>query len=417
MRKFVRYSFKLKNINFIVAFALILVVKTAEFYPAKLTPLFVRLIQSLSYGIAHTAYHVDLQVSDRDLDKLKAIEGDRVVLMPNHPSLDDGIVLFLLSTRLGQLFNYLVAQDNFNGWQGEFLQRIGSYSIKRGVGDRASIAYTLNLLRQNATKLVIFAEGGCSYQNDTVMPFRSGAVQMPLQVLHKLAKETSEVPNFFLVPISLKYRYRGSMDKAIADSLQQLETRLGIIPTTEAFYPRLRAIGERVVTNLEKEYEIAPPKTHPLLLNQRIENIKTRLLTNCEEKLGITSASHLPMRERVYKIQALLDTDDEPSPVSETLYKATVRLLNFDAIYDGYVAAAPTPERFLDTLIRLEREVFSIDRPQPKGYRHAFLKIGAPVNLKDYLHPYKQNRTETIETITRQMQQAVQENLQAIAPQ
>ncbi|MBP0017064.1 MAG: 1-acyl-sn-glycerol-3-phosphate acyltransferase [Cyanobacteria bacterium SBLK] len=386
-------------------------VKRAEFYPAKLTPLFVRLIQSLSYGVAYTAYRLNLKVADRDLDKLKAIEGDRFVLMPNHPSFSDAIALCLLSARSGQLFHYLVAHDNFRGWQGEFLQRMGCYSIKRGAGDRPSIAYTLALLRQDATKLVIFPEGGCSYQNDTVMPFRPGAVQMPLQVLQKLAQQTAVVPNFFLVPISLKYRYRTSMTNTISNSLRQLETTLDIVPKNKSFYPRLRAIGEKVLNNIEREYSIFTPNLYESDLNRRIKKVRTHLITDCEQKLGIDSNSHLPLRERVYKIQFLLDSQSELSSGSATLYKATIRLLNFDALYDGYVAADPTSERFLDTLTRLEREVLAIDRPQPKGDRDAFVKIGDPVNLKNYLPACKQDRTQTIDNLTQKIQDAVQQNL------
>ena len=88
-----------------------------------------------------------------------------------------------------------------------------------------------------------------------------------------------------------------------------------------------------------------------------------------------------------------------------------IRLLNFDAIYDGYVAAAPTPERFLDTLTRLEREVFNIERPRPKGHRQAVVQVGDPVNLKEHFSSYKQDKEETIKALTLQMQQAVQDNL------
>ncbi|MEM9541473.1 MAG: 1-acyl-sn-glycerol-3-phosphate acyltransferase [Cyanobacteria bacterium P01_E01_bin.42] len=385
--------------------------KPAEFYPAQLTPFFVRLVHLLSSGFARTVYRLKLQVAERDLEKLKAIEGDRAVLMPNHPSFNDAIALGLLSARSGQLFHYLVAHDNFHGWRGKFLQRMGCYSIKRGMGDRASIAYTLDLLRQNATKLVIFPEGGCSYQNDTVMPFRPGAVQMPLQALQKLAKQTPDIPNLFLVPISCKYRYWTPMTKAIAKSLRNLETRLEIVPPTQEFYPRLRAIGESVLNRIEREYAIVPPNTDESDLNQRIETARSRIITDCEQKLGIDARSHLPLRERVYKIQSLLDSQSEPSPVSIPLYKATIRLLNFDALYDGYVAADPTVERFLDTLTRLEREVLEIDRPQPKGDRDVLLAIGDPINLKDYLSAYKQERTQTVAKLTQQIQNIVQQNL------
>ncbi|MBW4574819.1 MAG: hypothetical protein KME08_05985 [Aphanothece sp. CMT-3BRIN-NPC111] len=65
------------------------------------------------------------------------------------------------------------------------------------------------------------------------------------------------------------------------------------------------------------------------------------------------------------------------------IYKATTRLLNFDAIYDGYAAALPTSERFLETLIRLDGEVFGICQPTSKGHRKAIARIGEPVSLKD----------------------------------
>ncbi|HCF29600.1 MAG TPA: hypothetical protein DEV81_20895 [Cyanobacteria bacterium UBA11049] len=92
--------------------------------------------------------------------------------------------------------------------------------------------------------------------------------------------------------------------------------------------------------------------------------------------------------------------------------KAAWRVLNFDAIYDGYVAANLTPERFLDTLIRLERDVFNIDRPRPKGHRQALLRVAEPLNLKDWFADYQQNRTITVKTVTQKIHQQVQQKLE-----
>ena len=86
-------------------------------------------------------------------------------------------------------------------------------------------------------------------------------------------------------------------------------------------------------------------------------------------------------------------------------------MLNFDAIYDGYVAANPTQERFLDTLTRLEREVFDIDKPPPKGYRQARVKVGELVNLKDFFADYQRDRAGTVNAVMLKIQQAVQNNL------
>jgi 1-acyl-sn-glycerol-3-phosphate acyltransferase len=340
-----------------------------------------------------------------------------VVYLPNHSNLDDGLVMFLLSARLGQLFNYVVAYEAFQGLIGKLMQKVGAYSIRRGVGDRYSIVQTLKILQQPQCKLVIFPEGGCSYQNETVMPFRPGAVELSFKAIEKIAKQDT-VPNFYLVPVSIKYGYPNSSDVEIERALQRLETVLDLHPQENDFYWRLRNVAERVLTNLETEYHVSP--IEPRDWNQRIRRLKERMLDYCEKKLDLSSATALPDRERVYKIQSILwflDRSDRQLDLDyERIDRTTVRLLNFDAIYDGYVAANPTKERFFATIDRLEREVFNIDRPKFKGWRQAIVKIGTPIDLKKYyLDAVNEEpaveRQEIIDRLTDTLQQTVQANL------
>ena len=387
-----------------------LAVQSPKFYPPKVKPFLVRLCQLLSQPLGRLLFHLDLVIEPESLAKLKKLGEERIVLMPNHPNFSDGIAIFLLSARLKEIFNYMVAEDNFRGFQGKFMQATGAYSIRRGLGDRPSITQTLNLLRQPACRLVLFPEGGCSFQNDHVTPFRTGAIQLPLQALGKLAKKEN---NFYLVPISIKYRYTGNTTKLIEDSLSSLEESLSLAKTTDDFYPRLRSVAGIVLTNLEQEYEISREEISPEDWNQRIQNLKDRIIKVCETQLGCTTNPQVQLRERVYKINHVLESRAEELTDSTYQFMRTslIRLLNFDAIYDGYVAAAPTPERFLDTLTRLEREVFNIERPRPKGHRQAVVQVGDPVNLKEHFSSYKQDKEETIKALTLQMQQAVQDNL------
>lgn len=390
-----------------------------SFYPPKLNPLLTRLLQSLSYLIADNLYQVRLVVEAADIDQLKALGDKRVVYLANHPTFDDGIVMFLLSARLGQLFHYIVAHDNFQGWQGKLLQWGGAYSIRRGLGDRASITQTLKLLKQPACKLVIFPEGACSYQNDTVTPFRTGAIQMPLQAISQLVKQGNSVPDLYLAPVGIKYRYTASMHSAIARTLTRLEEALAVSPKASDFYGRLRAVAEEVFRRLEAEYDFNSTLQMQMDWNHRIEQLKTHVLTECEQTLGLTMAPQFSMRERVYKIQSVIEeqsgeTTTLDEGMADNLYRATVRLLNFAAIYDGYVAENPTSERFLDTLMRLEKEVFQLAKPISKGPRKALIRVGEPVNLKDYVEAYKQDRGTTTAQLTQQLQQAVQTNLDLI---
>ena len=335
-------------------------------------------------------------------------------------------MVFLLSARIGQLFHYVVALEAFQGIIGKLMQKMGAYSIRRGVGDRQSVIQTLKILQQPKCKLVIFPEGGCSYQNDTVIPFRSGAVELSFKAMEKLVKRDGLVPDFYLVPVSLKYYYPGATEVQIDQALSRLSRALSLDSVQDDAYLRLRAIAERVLRNLEAEYFLTPLKEHDW--NQRIKNLKQQMLNCCEAKLGLSSTANLPNRERVYKIQSILNTisnqEKQANIDYDQIHLTTVRLLNFDAIYDGYVAENPTPERFFATIDRLEREVFQIDRPKFKGRRVVKAKIGTPINLKEYWQQYTAEQQiasdsksqpssslSAVNSITQKLQGVVQANL------
>lgn len=384
----------------------------SKFIPPTRNPLLTRILQSISYLVVYFGYSIQLVIDEEDVDKVKAIADSRTVLLPNHSNLDDGLVMFLLSARLGQLFNYVVAHEAFRGAIGKLMQVVGAYSIRRGVGDRYSIMQTLEILQQPQCKLVIFPEGGCSYQNDTVIPFRSGALELSFKAIAKLVKQTGTVPNFYLLPVSLKYYYPDANEQAISRALSRLESTLSLKPAGDV-YSRLRTVAERVLSELETEYRVIPEDSNDW--DRRITNLRKRMLNYCEEKLGIPPANQVADRERVYKIQSILsslaDSDRQQFVDYEHIYQTTVRLLNFDAIYDGYIAAKPTPERFFATIDRLEKEVFSCDRPKFKGRRKAVVKIGTIINLKEYWQDYQSDRQSTIAKLTELVQQEVAANL------
>lgn len=409
------------------------------FYPPKQRPLMTRLVQSISYPLARILYKTRISVTEESVGKVRAIDNARIVFVCNHPTMEDGITLFVLSARLGQLFHYIVAYEAFAGLMGWFIQRLGCYSIRRGLGDRASISQTLSLLKAPRCRLVIFPEGGCSYQNDTIMPFRPGAIQLPMSVLSQLAKKAEspeKIPDVYVVPISLKYRYMQPMERVIENTISHLEDALNIQEQTnlrsDSSYQRLREIAHQVILRIETEADL--PHEGTLDWNQRIDRLRQIFIHKCESALNIEPNVNDPLRERVYKVQALLEdletagdltipaeaTQENRTGIANTIspqdvYWNTIRLLNFDAIYDGYVAEAPTPERFLDTLMRLEREVFHLEQARPKAPRKACFYIGSPINLKDYLADYKADRSQTVDQLASHLQQTMQANLDKMA--
>jgi Acyltransferase len=386
-----------------------------NFYPPQLNPALVQLCQLASPVIGWWRYRMRLQVEPEGLQQLAALRNHRVLLLPNHPTFHDWIAIFLLSAKLREQFHYLAAYERFQGQEAWFLQQMGAYSIRRGLGDRASVTKTIELLMQPQCRLVLFPEGGCSFQNDTVMPFRTGAIQTAFQSINRLVKQGESVPEFYVVPISLKYRYLGDMTPVIDNMLTRLEKAVQVSSATTS-YQRLRRVAEQVMIRLEKDYDLHHETVMERPWSDRIAHLKSHVLQQCEQKLEITSSADSFLRERVYKIQHILESRAEAIAADdfgtyEFIHAATARLLNFDAIYDGYVADHPTPERFLDTLIRLEREIFQIDQPVPKGDRKVLIHIGESINLKDYFKDYQSDRSSTTTYITEQLRQTVQCNL------
>lgn len=392
--------------------------RSHSFYPPRLNPPLVSLLQTVAPALAQIAHRLDLIVSSEPSVQLETLQEKPCLLLCNHPSFDDSIVLFLFSAYLREPFYYMTAYEQFLGWQGWGLQQVGAYSMQRGLSDRNSVAQTLELLTQPDCKLVIFPEGGCSFQNDTVMPFRPGAVQIGLQALARCAKRGQPVPDLHVVPLSLKYRYTGRMTPVIEKTLASLEQALDITANGD-HYRRLRAVAQQILSQFEREYQLVLPDTADW--NQRIAALKDKVLQQCEQELGLTAAAHEPNRERVYRIRHAIDRQQNLALKTgaqsdwKSMSRAMIRVLNFDASYDGYVAEKPTPERFLDTLVRFEREVFGIDQPRPKAHRQAFLRIGQPVNLKDQLEAYRHDRAATVTPLVAQLQQTVQHNLNMLS--
>lgn len=384
-----------------------------KFIPPEQNPWLVRSLQSFFYLVAYFVFNFRLVISEADLAKVRAIANSRVVYLPNHSNLDDGMVVFQLSARVGQMFHYIVAIEAFRGAIGKLIRKVGAYSIRRGVADRPSVVQTLKILQEPAAKLVIFPEGGCSYQNDTVIPFRTGAVELAFKALERLYKQSGAVADLYIVPVSLKYCYPEITAAEISQALRDLEAALEI-KTEGDNYVRIRAISERILTNLEAEY-LSSQVDITQDGDRRIQNLRTRMLDYCEEKLDLTSRVQMRDRERVYKIQSVLrnleDRDKNSAIDYEHIYLTTVRLLNFDAIYDGYIAEKPTLERYLATIDRFEREVFQIDQAKPKGKRKIITTIGTPINLKDHWQAYQTEKGATIDKLTLAAQQEVQAHL------
>ncbi len=377
-----------------------------------------------------------LDIDAESIERLKAACAHPTVLAPNHTAHADPAVMFLLSKRLSQTFYYMAARETFDKGrlgtiQGFLLQRMGAYSIVRGTSDRNAFRMTRKLLSQGTSPVVIFAEGEISRQNDTVMRFERGTIQLCFWALDDM-KKANVSKSLYVFPIGIKYRYTKNMWNAIDAAMTRLEYK--ILPA-DAFvkdlqieclerYERLRRIGVAMLGALAKEYHLnLTPKTGDVetaSLTVQIQALKEHILSHAENIMGIQPTGDI--LSRVRNLKNLVDAEVYRDVEQMTAYERKIheqqlqkfqlfypdleRLINFIAISDGYVAEKPSPERYLDVITRLEKEVFGAAKM--RGPRSASIRVGNPMNLANYYEHYRTQRRETVEQITVELETTVQ---------
>ena len=365
-----------------------------------------------------------LDVDSESIERLKMIEGHPTVLAPNHAARADPAVTFLLSKQVSQQYYYMTARETFDkgrfgGLRSFLLQQFGAFSIVRGTADRNAFRTTRELLSEGSWPLVVFAEGEISRQNDTVMRFERGIIQLCFWALDDMAKAEIDKP-LYVVPMGIKYHYPQDMWNDIDTALTELEEN--ILPPADRTpierYERLRRIGIAIFKTLAAEYQYKVDDTVPL--DMHIQKLKEQILSHVEKIMGIHSEADVLTRVRALKnlVDAEVYRDIEQMTEYERkiheellqkfqrFYPDLERLINFIAISDGYVAEERSPERFLEVIMRLEREVFGTSKL--RGPRVASIRVGEPKNLRESYDTYKAQKRETVEQITLELERVVQ---------
>jgi acyltransferase-like protein len=393
---------------------------TLDFRPPKENRLILRLSQAaLPMAMGRGRGIVAVSLAKTDWSHLESLRGGRAILSANHPTTSDPLIALYLSQRLGEPFNYMACRELFHGPWGWTIQRLGAYSIHRGLPDRQSFRMTRHLLAEMDRKVVIFPEGETYDQNDSLIPFQQGVVQIGYGALDALRKAGREAV-LPLLPIAVKYCCVSDARPAIDAGLEALEGALGLSPARgEGFYVRLRRVGERVLARMELEFRIKPVPGADL--SERIAAAKEHVLDRVARQVGVARPSYLPLSEQMRALfNAVYEFADEFAEAldeygrrqharrvaaSRPLLRDLRRLQNFLIVTDGYVAERMSGERFLDVISRLEREVLGKVRHRVR--REAVVRIAPPIDLGQRYEAYRQRKRETVAEVTAEVEGCV----------
>jgi 1-acyl-sn-glycerol-3-phosphate acyltransferase len=373
---------------------------------------------------------VGVDYDENDLARVRALAGERVLLVPNHPTNTEPAILFHLSCRVGQPFHFLACREAFEplwGAWGQVIRRVGAFSVVRGTADRASFRATRDLLAGQKSKLVVFPEGEVYSQNDTLLPFNAGIFQLAFWALDDLRKASGGEAPLYVLPVALKYRFVRDMSGAIRASLARLE-RFNGLPVDRAggSYDRLRRIGLTMLRSVEQEYRLPTPTGEDAEadLTPRMTAIKEAILQRVATAAGLPlpKGDTLPdrMRTLIHHVEEVTEGEPErraaPTPYERALHhekrerarpllRDLKRLANYIALTDNYVRADPTPERMADTLQRLERESFG--RAILDGPRRCRVRIGEPINLAERYADYQKAKRAEVARVTHEVESQV----------
>lgn len=393
------------------------------FLPPIINPLVVGFIRVIfPFGMRTLLGGLSVYISDDDLAKLRAYQGKRMLLLPNHPNGEEPFVLFEIFKRMNEVFNVVAAREVFDwehGFRGWLLRRVGAYSVIRGTADRESFMMSKKILMEGQNRLVIFIEGEISRGNETLIPFEPGVLQLAFWAQEGLAKEAAKVarqqggqdkpdyPPVYVAPLAIKYFYAPGSETAIETSLQVLEKAVGL-PTEPGAsqYARIRAIGEKVLAVQEALHQlVALPGVS---LTERVEAIKNRMLKKMELFLGLKPDPQASTLSRLREIRNTMDhlihTYDDPQELTDyekrmvdhfrkalsEFYQDLDRVVYFLTYDEAYLQESQTPERFIDVIRRLEREVFGDARLTYP--RVAAVKVGEVINLKEQFPSYESDK-------------------------
>ncbi len=396
-----------------------------DFLPPRQNPFALSLIRLVSRFVTRLFLGIyRVEVSADDISRLQSLVRHRTMLLPNHPmGQAEPFVMFEVVRRVGFRPFFIAAREVFEtagSFASTMMQRLGCYSIRRGMPDRPSMEMTRRLLVRGRC-LVAFPEGECYGLNDVLLPFHNGIAQMAFWSVDDLQRMQCDEP-LYLIPIAIRYVYLREMSEAIEQSIRRMEWKLELAPSDLTTYQRLRRIGEAVVAKVERENGLV--SNHEWELPERIEAVRQHLITKVASQMKVNLRQEWTLPETLRAVfnagnEALYASGDEFSggadeqrraqAVFHAFHRDLTRLFCFVAVKDGYVSENPSTERYCDMLCRLEREVLGLTLL--RGPKKAVVRVGEPINLQEHYAEYRKNKRKTVAAITQELEKRVGEAL------
>lgn len=336
--------------------------------------------------------------------------GDRIVLMPNHPTHADASIMLEASRRAGLTTQMMAAYDVFlrSELDAFIMQRLGAFSVDREGSDPRAMKTALGVLERGKHALVVFPEGNVYLENDRVTPFSEGAAFLALRAAHQLKEQGHRV---LAVPVSIKATHVTDCKALVAERLQRLAEAVEVeLPSEASPVEAMRLIGVSLLHRNLKLRGLDTPAADDF--HSLISHAGGVVMDKLEAKLDVTPKPDATLIDRVRKArQVIHEVRTDPDRVADHAAATTwadeaMLALRLASYSDSYAASNPTLDRIEETSEKLAEDIHREMMP-PIVDRAAYVRFNEPIALCEYVAKKRAGRKQVRE-LTARCEAAVQ---------
>ncbi len=336
--------------------------------------------------------------------------GDRLLFLPNHPTHADAAVVLEAMRQLGRRCLLMAAYDVFlRSRRHRFtMQRMGAFAVDRDGSCPRPMKQALATLDAVRFGLILFPEGNVYLTNDRVTPFMDGSAFIGLQAQKALLPRDRRV---LVVPVSIKVTHTTNARRRVAQRFDPLAEQLGVSVDLHADpIAALYDAGTAALHRNLRQRGLDTPEIGDL--GELAEHAAEQVLGRLEAKLDLKGKPRASALDRVRTARRVihevrLDPDRAVDHAAAATWADEAMLAYRIASYPiGYAAEHPTLDRVSETVEKLEEDLLT-RMPRPMASRQAFVHLGQPLDLREYLTRHPKTRA-ALRALTDDVQAAVQ---------
>lgn len=358
----------------------------------------------------------ELTIHGADTLKQTLRPGDRIILMPNHPTHADASIMLEAARQAGLTTQMMAAYDVFlrSRLDAFIMQRLGAFSVDREGSDPRAMKTALGVLEKGKHALVVFPEGNVYLENDRITPFSEGAAFLALRAAHQLKEQGHRV---LAVPVSIKATHLTNCKPLVTERLQKLAKTVDVaLPNDATPIQAMRLIGVALLHRNLKLRGLDTPQADDF--HTLIKHAAGVVMHKLEAKLDIAPKPDTPLIDRVRKArQVIHEVRTDPDRIADHAAAATwadeaMLALRLASYSDSYAASHPTLDRIEETSEKLAEDLYREMMP-PIADRAAYVRFNEPIPLCEFVAEKRAGRQQ-VRDLTARCEAAVQQGINLI---